>query len=334
MVFSALLMRFAAFSILSFFLLSLPLAQAQIPHETLYYSGTPNKDLISQWSALPGVRSYRIRLGDFYGSELLPIASLRGADRIQLEVDRYPTDDALAEWTQLAAQGVELVILSSPQLPTPLPTDDEIRRLNAAGFSRCLFVLGAMPGPDDTGRLNSLQCKLSITFATRSYPRYEDKETLASIPAATPLLFAADYWPWYTHMDTLNLLPHRKRLRVRDSLLSEESLPYLKNIERLDEVQLETGFDVGRGEWAKLEGIARVTWSSLDHVPSQEALDAFATDGASQTQARRLVIDSDRPWSAEERARIERSPLPVEWIHSAPSWNPRLARPIQRRPSR
>jgi hypothetical protein len=286
-------------------------AQAQIPHETLYFEGLPTDDLVALWSTQPGTRSYVIRAGTVYGEELKPLARLRGADRILVEVDHYPSESgavALEIWRKLAGQGVEFVMMGHQD---GFPTSQEIETLNSAGFSRCTFAIPYLPSPEEGKRLGRLTCKLSLTFAVRAYPKYTDREGLASVPEQVPLLFSTDYWPWYTHMDTFNLLPHRKRLRVADSLPTDESLPYLKGIRLLDDVQLSTRFDVTASDWSRLSGLP-LTWQTQGHVPSQEALAAFAAVG------RKLIIDSDLPLTTEERDRLARSPLPVEWISAAP----------------
>jgi hypothetical protein len=291
-------------------------ALAQNAHETFYYDGIPSEQLVALWSSFPGPRSYVIHAGSVYATELRALSRLRGADRVQVEVDQYPTEDALPEWRKLAGQGVEFVLLGQ----AGLPTEDEIQRLNGAGFARCLFVIGYLPGPEESARLEALRCRLSLTFAVRAYPKFADKEGLAAIPSRVPMLYSTDYWPSYTHMDTLNMLPHRKRLRVADTLPSDDSLPYLKNIRLLDDVQLSTRFDVSGADWAKLDGLA-LTWASVGHVPSSEALAGFEKHASG---SRRLVIDSDQTWTTEERTRLERSPLSVEWIHAAPmSFTPR-----------
>lgn len=289
-------------------------AQAGTPHETFYYEGAPTESLIDLWSSLPGARSYIINAGAFDVSLLKPLARLWGADRIRVEVDQYPHEGSLQEWRKLAGAGIEFVLIGQ----AGLPNSQEIERLNEAGFGRCLFVIGYLPSADESARLARLQCKLSLTLAVRAYPKFTDKEGLIAIPAQVPLLFATDYWPWYTHMDTLNLLPHRKQLRVVDALPPQDSLPYLKGIKLLDDIQFRSRVEFGASgmNWDLLDGLP-LTWISQDYVPSVESLRAFArhTGGS-----RKLVIDSTGgwAWSEDEKARIKNSAIPVEWIHEAP----------------
>jgi hypothetical protein len=296
-------------------LLAIPLAHAQVPHETLYYQGIPTDDLVALWSTLPGSKSFVLNIGGADASLLEPLARLRGADRILVETDQYPNPSSVAAWKRLAGQGVEFALLGER---AGMPTEDEVQRLNEAGFARCLFAIGYLPGPAESKRLDALRCRLALTFAVSAYPRFVDKEGLAAIPARVPTLYSTDYWPSYTHMDTLNLLPHRKRLRVRDSFPPTDTLPYLFNIQKLDSVEIDTSFDAQASDWAPLAPLS-LTWSSVGHVPSARALADFAraptADGAAP---HRLVIDSDLEWTADERARVEASPLAVEWIHAAP----------------
>lgn len=262
-----------------------------------------------------------IRAEDPSSEELLPIARLRGADRIQLEVSRFPGEDSLAAWKKLAAQGIELVAYR-----TGLPTEDEVRRLNEASFARAILVLESYPGPEDAERLGRIRGDVSITFAAPAYPRMEDKHGLLALPARMPLLFVADYWPWYTHMDLFNLLPHPRRLRVAGSALPEgDALEYLRHIQRLVDVNLETEAEPADSDWDRLAGIP-ATWTCRGCVPSAAALEAFARSGRDPVRGqshRRLVIDRDPALTAEERARLERSPLPVEWIHEDYEWSRR-----------
>lgn len=288
-----------------------PAASAATPHETFYFEGTPTPDQVSLWSSYPGTRSYTINAGDASGQLLEPLALLKNADRIQVEVQNYPTEDSLPEWKALASQGIQLVILGK----VGLPTDDEARRLNATGVEHCLFVLDYYPDEIEAKRLAQLQCHVSLTFAMAAYPKYEDKPGLAAIPESIPLLFATDYWPSYTHMDVLNLLPHAKSLRVLGMLPPDEQVQYLRGIKKLESVQLNIEFDPETADWKKFDGLPLV-WTSQNHVPAQTALDAFGrSDGRS---LRKLIIDNDTPLTPEERDRIEKSAVPVEWIHQAP----------------
>jgi hypothetical protein len=291
--------------------LAAPAAFAAVPHETFYFEGTPTPDQVSLWSSYPGTRSYTINAGDASGQLLQPLGLLKNADRIQVEVENYPTQDSLSDWKDLASQGIQLVILGK----AGLPTDDEAKLLNETGFERCLFVLSYFPDEADSRKLAGLKCHVSLTFAMAAYPKYEDKPGLAAIPETIPLLFASDYWPSYSHMDVFNMLPHAKSLRVLGMLPPDEQLQYLRGIKNLASVQLNLEFDPQSGDWSKFDGLA-LTWTSLGHVPAQEALESFARgDGRSP---RKLIVDSDTPLTDEERARIEASPVAVEWIHQAP----------------
>jgi hypothetical protein len=285
-------------------------AQALIPHQTFYFQGVPPLEQIQAWSSLPGTRSYLFDVSEPTSTELELIGRLRGADRLQIEVARFPGEDSLPAWTRLAAQGVDFIGLGSG-----LPTEDEVRRLNEARFSHLLFAMSYFPGIEDASRLKALKASVSLTFVTRAYPRYDDKPGLLAIPPAIPLLFVTDYWPMYTHMDVLNLLPQPRRLRVSGMMPPEESLPYLRHIDRLMGVEVETYDDPGAGEWKKMEGLP-LGWTSKGHVPSSEALQSFSENGG-----RKLVIDQDAALTPQELQRLESSPLAVEWVHTAPSLN-------------
>jgi hypothetical protein len=287
-------------------------------HETIYSMGSPTEDQIAQWSSLPGPtgpqgsggRGFLFQIADPYATDLRTIAQLRGADRIQVEVSRFPNEDTVAAWSDLASKGVELISYRAF-----FPTDGEIERLNRSGFSKVVIVAEGYPDPDTAARMSQLKAQLSITFAPRAYPRLIDMPGLAAIPSAIPLLFALDYWPWYTHMDVLNMLPHAKRLRVvGGSFPTEESLPYLKNIHSLSDVTVELTNEPDPAEWRKF-GTLPVTWSSRGITPGVDALNAY-TRSAPTGSTRRLIVDNDLPLTHSERAAIESAPLTsAEWIH-------------------
>jgi hypothetical protein len=291
-------------------LLPMVQAQAALPHETFFLPRIPTAEEVRLWSSLPGTRSYVFQTEDPFAEELKQVAQLKGADRILIEVRRFPGEDSLPEWKKLAAQGVELVGFGSG-----FPTDDEIRRLNEAGFAKIRIAISYFPGPEDAMSLGKLHASVALTFAAGQFPRSEDKPGLLAIPAQIPLLFVTDYWPSYTHMDLLNLLPQPRSLRVTDMLMPDESVDYVRHIQKLQSIEMETGFDPAASDWKRFEGLP-LTWTSKNHVPPAETLDAFARSGAG-TSSRRLVIDQDIPLSSEELARLISSPLAVQWIHAA-----------------
>ncbi len=287
-------------------------ALAQPIHETFIFSGLPQEDQIDEWSALPGTRAYIFQaMGrlDPDSISLRALDRLRGADRIQVEVSRYPGEDTLEAWRLLASHGVELVVIGSG-----LPTDDEIRRLNEGHFTRLILVSTAYPGPEEGKRLEQLNAEVSLSFPTRVYPRFMDKDGLLAVPAQIPLLIATDYWPSYTHMDLFNLLPHAVRLRVADLLPHEEDVQYLLNIKRLRDVDLTTDFDPTPEEWRRL-GSLRTQWTVKNRVPSESSLSDFK-QGRALAPTLSLIIDQDQPLDASDRAMLERQPFAVEWIHS------------------
>ncbi|MGK5081905.1 hypothetical protein WDW37_01275 [Bdellovibrionota bacterium FG-1] len=282
--------------------------QAKTPHETFLITDAPTATQISLWSSFPGKRSYLFRIEDPSSSDLEPIRSLQGADRIEIEINRFPGEDSLPVWKKLSAQGVGLVGYLAG-----LPTWDEIKRLNQAGLTRATFVVQALPGPEQAALLGKLRAKVSLTLATGSFPRYLDKPSLMAIPASIPLLFVTDYWPSYVHMDLLNQTPHSKKLRVQGMMPPEDTLDYLRHIKKLDEIQVDIDFDPSPAEWTRLAGLP-VTWNSREHFPSADSLTEFSKI----TTLKKLVLDQDTPLSADDLARLQDSPLTVEWIHAAP----------------
>jgi hypothetical protein len=299
---------FAAFGLL----FSLPSFAAPI-HETWIQEGAATEQQIASWSALPGTRGYLFQLGDPATWALEPILRLRGADRLRLQFTRYPGEDSADVLRQLAARGAELVMLDAG-----FPTDDEIERLNRIGFGSCVLVMTSFPGEGDGARLSRLRCPTQLTFVTRMYPRFVDKESFLEIPAGIPLLFATDYWPWYSHMDVLNLLPQTIHVRVSDMFPADENYEYLLNIQRLGEIQVNAPFEPwSAGTWDRF-GAKPVRWSIAGPIPSETSLAQFADSRRAGGQ-RSVTIDTEHlVLTSEERARLERLPISVEWIRTAP----------------
>ncbi len=278
-------------------------------HETFFVQGVPGADTLDRWSALPGTRSYTFQLDAPYPSDFDLISQIKGADHIQVEVTSYPIAQDIAGWKKLVDQGVELIALNAG-----LPTPTEIDVLNTIGFSKLIIIMTGFPGEAQAAQLANLTIPTTFTSVTSIYPRLVERPAFLAIPASIPLTFVTDYWPWYVHMDVLNMLPQTKRLRIRGMMPPEQELPYLRNIKTLQGVVVETDYDVPDSEsWARLNGIP-TTWALTQVAPSQEALNAFAIAG----EARRISIDQDWALTAEERARLEKSGLAVEWIHTPP----------------
>jgi hypothetical protein len=93
-----------------------------------------------------------------------------------------------------------------------------------------------------------------------------------------------------------------------------ESLPYLAAIRRLESIAVETYFDPSAEEWAHLAFARDLRWTAIAHVPTAEALRAFAVHPSGSVRS--LLIDRDIALESAERARLEASGLPVEWIHA------------------
>ncbi|MGK5088650.1 hypothetical protein WDW86_13915 [Bdellovibrionota bacterium FG-2] len=278
-------------------------------HETFFVQGVPGSATLDSWSALPGTRSYTFQFTTPYPEDLNLISQIKGADHIQIEIEVYPMAQDMMGWKKLADQGVELIALN-----TGLPTPSEIEMLNTIGFSKLIIIMTGFPTEAQAAQLAKLQIPVSLTMVTSMYPRLIERPSLLAIPSSVPLTFVTDYWPWYVHMDVLNMLPHAKRLRVRGMMPPEQELPYLRNIKPLLGAVVETTYDVPDAEtWKRLSGIP-TTWALTQVVPSQEALKAFATIG----ESRRISIDQDWQITPEERTRLEKSGVPVEWIHTPP----------------
>ncbi|MGZ3688643.1 MAG: hypothetical protein ACXVBW_10100, partial [Bdellovibrionota bacterium] len=288
---------------------SIPIAWAQNPHETVVYSGAPDPDRIASWSTRPDFRTYVIQMKDPASTELEPLLHLGHADRLQIEVSRFPGEDAISTWHRLAAQGAELVAMGAG-----IPTEWEISHLNSIGFAKVWLVLTEIPGLEEAKRVSLIRSPVSILLSAGMYPRYVDKPVFLALPSSVPLTLANNYWPYYTHMDVMNMLPQVQHLRVSGMFPPADEVPYLQNCKNVRDVTVETDSGPDSPKTWEVFGKWPVNWSIRNQPPSDSALAAF--EESRKFGPRRLTVDTDTPISAEQRRRLELSPLPVEWVHA------------------
>ena len=280
-------------------------------HQTFFYNHIPSHQTLDYLSTLPGARGYIFQTQKPWAGELESLSSLRGADRIQVESDRFPDEDTLAAWKTLASRGVELVGLRAGT-----PVAEEIRQINDSQFSRLLLVLESFPTLEESKRLSEIQVPFSITFATNAFPKTENKEGLLKLPSTVPLLFVTDYWPWYVHMDLLNLLPQPRSIRVtRGFFPPQEALQYLRNIKNIQALGVETDFEPAPQEWQKFKDLP-LTWTCQGNVPSEGAIKEFIAHRGSAS--RKLILNYEGALTQSELDRLAQLGIPVEWVHQGP----------------
>lgn len=202
------------------------------------------------------------------------------------------TDQELDEaWVPELASLARMHPLTWVRWAYDLPSEEEIRRLNAAGPARAIWILKAYLGPESNHGLEKLQVPFEITYATSSYPRFMDRDGFLALPAQIPLSFAADYWPGYTHMDLFNLIPQPIWLRVTGSLPYGEQWDHLHGVKRLLGVTVESEGAVTDGAWDRF-GALPVEWQRVGFPPERGAreLEDFTASGPS-AEARLLVVD-------------------------------------------
>ena len=280
------------------------------PHETFVHYGTPSVEKLAEWSRLPGTRNYLIELSEAPGSYLESIAAVRNGDKIQVHVTNFPTRAQTGLWKKLADQGVELITFG-----IGIPNDDQIQVLNDIGFSRINLTLTDFLTEDQAKHLLALKCSVSLSYALNRYPLFLEKPAFLVLPSSVPVLYATDYWPTYDHMDIMNMIPQMQKIHITNILPTEKEQPYLHGIKNLSEIIVDLDSDPAPGSWHFFHGI-NIRWSAKDHVPSAAALQDFAST-AQDGGTRKIVIDQDQALTPSERARLESSPFPVEWIHSA-----------------
>lgn len=283
---------------------------ARPPRETMV-AAFVSPEAINEWSALPGSRDFILQLANPDPQDLRLIGRLKGASRIQIQVECLPGTDTLAGWKSLADQGVELVVTGGGA-----PTVSEIERLNRIGFPRILFVMGYFPDLQEAARLRNLKTPFSIRFLARQYPRFTDRDALRAMPESASLGFVTDYWPWYVQMDLFNMLPQPKRIHVKDLFPEGKGLEYLLAIQRLEEVTVETDYEPPPGTWDRFQSL-NVRWLLRDLFPSAAGLDDFARSAGARPDRRLLRLHNELAPTAEEWRRLSGSPVPVEWAHGA-----------------
>ena len=285
-------------------------AWALQPHETFVHYGSPTEAQLAEWSRLPGSRNYLIELDTAPASYLQSIASVRNADKIQVHVTNFPNRTQMDLWKKLAGQGVELISFG-----IGIPNDDQIQTLNEIGFSHINITLADFLTEDQAKHLLALKCPFSLSYGVNRFPHFDEKAAFQVLASSVSVLYATDYWPRYDQMDVMNMIPQMQKMHITNILPTELEQPYLHGIKNLSEVIVDLDSDPMTAPWHFFHGL-NVRWSAKDHVPSPDALRAFAAT-AQDGGTRKIVIDRDEALTLGERARLESSPFPVEWIHNA-----------------
>ena len=276
--------------------------------ETVFIQEMPTRETVQKWNQSPVARSYRISGEDPTRMDLEVLNGLIRFESLEIGVSNFPYPSEADAWKKLAARGAQLNVLTGY-----LPGGDTLKLLDSLGFSKILFVITAPQDPGVTAQLAGLKSQVSITYATRAYPRYMDRPSWDAIPARMPLTIATDYWPLYLQMDFLNLLAMPKNLMVKDIFPQEENFPYLLNIRSLNQVVVDTDFDPSiDGIWEKF-GKLPVRWNRRGALPSEDTLTEFAR--SQSAGPRSLTVDTDIPLTREERTALEKLPIPVRWLH-------------------
>lgn len=295
-----------------FGLLPVPASAAPV-HEVWVHQGPVTPALVERWNAdrTAHTRELLIEWETPQTTDLDQVLRVTGMTRIRLETPRAPRAD-LERWKRLAEMGVEWIGLSGD-----FPTESELERLREIRFPKTTFVLSNFPQPADGARLAKLETPLALSFNAGKLPTFSTKPGFEPLGHATPLLFVADYWPFYSHMDFFNLIPQPVRLRIRDSFPYGMAIEYLAHIQRLEEIAVQVDFEPSRTQWESLPQGVPLVWIPRNAVPTENALRTL--EGVrSRAAPTRIVIDSNSPLTAAERARLERSSFAAEWIRPAP----------------
>ena len=293
--------------------LSPSFALAAPAHEVWVHQGAVTPALVDRWNSAASAKSREILIewDSPQPSDLDQVMRVTGMTRIRVETQRPPRSE-LERWKKLAAKGVEWVGLSGD-----FPLAGDLKALQEIGFPKATLVLSNFPQPAEGELLAKLETPLSLSFNAGKLPTFSTKPGFEPLRAETPLLFVADYWPFYSHMDFFNLIPQPVRLRIRDSFPYAMAIEYLANIQRLQEIAVQVDFEPSQTQWQSLPQGVPLVWIPNGVVPTENAIRTL--EGVrSRAAPTRIVIDSDTPLTAAERARLERSSFAVEWIRSAP----------------
>jgi len=291
-------------------LLSSVIANAGPIDEVWFTQDSPTPQLIQRWRNSPSTTRLRAFLKDPSAQDLLEFEFAHREGRLELVLGRFPdpsTLPALERLSQIRPLWLAFTEGGFPVVP-------EIERLNRLQIRKLIIVFIGLPSEAPARNLALLKAPVQLTYATREYPKYMDRNLWEAIPKSTPLLISTDYWPFYTAMDFLNILKLPVSLRVAESFIPEESWPYLLNIKGLQGVELESDWD-GPSDfnWSRL-GTQPVRWTRRYTPPSLEALNRFAS--SLQVGKRELLLDLVESMTQEEVRYLKESELPVTWIRS------------------
>jgi len=192
--------------------------------------------------------------------------------------------------------------------PTPAyPSDSELEALESLQPRALHWVTTAYPSPDDAARINRVPGAVTLTVVSTRYPRHQDRPGLEAVSPSVRLSIVTDYWPGYSQMDVLNLLPHKKRLRIVGMAPPIEHWPYIANLKRVEEIQVDAAQPLPLGEGRKrpawLPEQTRFTWIWNDLLPPAEWITGFGGH---------LRVQWSSPPPAEIRAAIQALPLAPE----------------------
>jgi hypothetical protein len=286
------------------------------PIQEIWFATRPLDSLqLKKWEQHPNRPKVRVSLEDPTGSDLRDLKSIHKAGRLELVLGRYPDESTLPALKEFSAINPLWVAFNEGGFPVR----PEIDRLNQLRLEKLIIAFTGIPSPGPARDLALLKAPLQLTYITREYPKFMDRDAWESLPKTAPLLISTDYWPQYNAMDILNVLRIPVSIRVRESFPPEESWPYLLNIKTLQKVEIESEWDGPQDQTWERFGKLPVRWIRKSAPPSKEGRQRFE---ASRTIGTRdLLLDFDLPLSSQERAELENSPLDISWLRSSDSVN-------------
>ena len=294
-------------------------AQAAPISNTVLIDRVPSRSDLTRFQALGDDLSYRISLPSGSDADLAVLESLPNRKELQIRLSEIPTETDSSRWAKFAAR----VPISRFQVTSKdrFPTEKEMDLLNAIPAKHVELVEGVFPSGVEVQHLNRWAAAPTgtrlVTFSLLRFPYPAEELFLLQISGNIALEFVVNYWPRYYQMDFMNRLPSEKQLIVRDIFPADADLQYLKGIQNLKRLVIESDFDPMHSNdfWPKLAGLSLI-WVRTDAFPSASSLSAFST---MQDQARTqgvagpaLVLDLGRDLTATERQALIGSGVEAE----------------------
>lgn len=284
------------------------------------HSTLPDAATLSRWNSITVPHTLSLQVVNLSAAQIQSLTQLKNVALLSIET-QSPQNFTQPEFHQALKNLAQAIPLQWVPTNLPVASSSEIEKINQIPFHSIRFRFNYYPDTLEMKRLGEFQAPLSTEFNASAYPRYDDREMFHAMPPTLPISISADYWPWYTQMDIFNLIPQPLHLSIRGGALpAEDNLSYLRNIHRLQSLELETDFDLDPDSfWSTLEIQAEFIWNAQNFFPSADTLKKFEFSSLKRPGGKgQIHIHSEVPPSTLEKTAYIKSKIPVTWSHNAP----------------